>query len=127
MLRRDQRDRLAEVADAVDRQHRLVTKLEAVALLSRDVLVRQHGVHARHSERARHVDRVDAGVCVRAPHRVAPEHARFMQIARVRELAGDLRDRVLAQQALADPAEHDLLRRRAHRDAASRTASKIFA
>ena len=35
MLGGDERDRLAEVADAVDREHRLVAELEAVALLAR--------------------------------------------------------------------------------------------
>ena len=35
MLGRDERDRLAEVEDAVDREHRLVGELEPVALLAR--------------------------------------------------------------------------------------------
>ena len=35
MLGGDERDRLAEVEDAVDREHRLVGELEPVALLAR--------------------------------------------------------------------------------------------
>ena len=35
VLRGDERDRLAEVADAVDREHRLVRELEPVRLLPR--------------------------------------------------------------------------------------------
>ena len=49
MLGRDERDRLALVADAVDREHRLVGELEPVALLPRDVGVREHGVDAGHA------------------------------------------------------------------------------
>ena len=45
----DDRDRLAEVAHAVEREHRLVGELEAVALLAGDVLVREHRVDARAS------------------------------------------------------------------------------
>ena len=47
MLGRDERDGLAEVADAVDREHGLVGELEPVALLARHVVVREHGVDAR--------------------------------------------------------------------------------
>ncbi len=46
-LRRDERYRLAEVADAVDREHRLVGKLEAVGLAAGHVVVREHGVDTR--------------------------------------------------------------------------------
>ena len=48
MLGRDERDRLAVVEHAVDRQHRLVCELEPVRLLAGDVVVREHGVDARH-------------------------------------------------------------------------------
>ena len=47
VLGRDERDRLAEVEDAVDREHGLVGELEPVALLARDVVVGEHGVDAR--------------------------------------------------------------------------------
>src|SRR5262249_50027368 len=40
-----------------------------------------------------------------AAERVAPEHPGRVQVAGVRELAGDLRDRVGAGEALADPAD----------------------
>ena len=105
MLGRDERDRLAEVAHAVDRQHRLVGELEPVRLPARHVLVRQHRVHARHPDRLGDVDLRDARVRVRAAHRVAPEHPRRVQVARVRELALDLRRAVGTPDALADPAE----------------------
>ena len=48
LLGGDDRDRLAEVAHAVDREHRLVAELEAVQLVAGDVLVREHGVDAGH-------------------------------------------------------------------------------
>ena len=46
MLGGDDRDRLAEVEDAVDREHRLIGELEPVGLLPGHVLVREHRVHA---------------------------------------------------------------------------------
>ena len=46
MLGGDERDRLAEVAHAVDGEHGLVGELEAVALLAGDVVVREHGMNA---------------------------------------------------------------------------------
>ena len=45
----DDRDRLADVAHPVGREHRLVGELEPVDLLSGHVGVRQHRVHARHA------------------------------------------------------------------------------
>ena len=51
--------------------------------------------------RGRDVDLEDARVRVRAAHGLAPEHPGGLQVARVRELAGDLRDRVGAAPALA--------------------------
>ena len=53
----DERDRLAEVAHAVDREHRLVGELEPVALLAGNVLVREHGMDAGHRDRLGDVDR----------------------------------------------------------------------
>ena len=49
VLRGDEGDRLAEVAHAVDRQHRLVGELEPVVLLPGHVLVGQDGVDAGHA------------------------------------------------------------------------------
>jgi hypothetical protein len=114
MLRRDERDGLTEIADAVDREHGLVLELEAVELLSGDVFVREHGVHAGSRERGGNVDRVDACVRVRAAQRVAPEHALGLQVARVRELAGHLRDPVRAPNDLADAPELELRRSGGH-------------
>jgi len=128
MLGGDERDRLAEVAHPVDREHRLVGELQAVGLRARNVRVREHPVNAGHGERLRDVDLDDPRVRVRAADGVTPEHPRGEEVARVRELAGHLRDRVDAARRLADPPQLEPARGRAHvREAARRTASKIFA
>jgi hypothetical protein len=131
MLGGDERDRLAEVADAVDRKNRLIEELEPVRLASGHVGVGEDRVHARDRERAREVDRPHARVRVRAAQRVAPEHSRGLKVARVLELPRRLGNPVGAGDALADPADLDVPSgqdpRGAHaRSAASRTASKIF-
>ena len=127
MLGGDQRDRLAEEAHPVDREHGLVGELEPVAFLARHVLVREHRVDAGHAERGGDVDPGDQRVRVRAADRVAPEHVRVHEVARIGELARRLRDPVDARDALADAAELELARcRRAHAPAASLTASRIF-
>ena len=90
------------VADAVDREHRLVGDLEAVRLRARHVGVRQHGVDAGQSEGCGDVDRENAGVGVRAADGVAPEHARRLEVAREGELALGLGHGVGADDALAD-------------------------
>ena len=95
----DERDRLAEVAHPVEREHRLVGELEPVALVAGDVLVREDGVDAGHRDGLRDVDRDDARVRVRAAEGVAPEHPGGEEVARVGELAGDLRDPVDALDA----------------------------
>ncbi len=129
VLRGDERDRLADVAHAVDREHRLVGELEPVALRARYVGVREDGVHAGHGQRLRDVDREHARVRVRAPHRVAPEHPGGVEVGRVRELAGRLRRAVGAEDEVADAADAELRDgRRGHGCAAAAlTASKIFA
>ena len=121
------RDRLAVVADAVDREHRLVAELEPVHLLPGHVLVRQHRVDARHRHRLGDLDRNDARVGVGAADGLAPEHPGGGEVARVGELAGRLRDSVAALDDLADTAELEPAHGRAHAPAAIRTASKIFA
>ena len=126
MLGGDERDRLPEVADAVDREHRLVAELEAVQLLARDILVGEHRMHAGHRQGARDVDPVDTRVRVRAADGLSPQHSRRVEVARVRELARDFRNGIRSPRDLADPPEDDLPRGSAHRDAASLTASKIF-
>jgi hypothetical protein len=108
VLRGDERDRLAEVADAVDREHRLVGELEPVRLRARHVGVREDRVHSLHRERLRDVDLEDPRVRVRAADGVAPEHPRREQVARVGELAGHLRHRVAAPDDFADAAELQL-------------------
>src|SRR5204863_1727320 len=128
LLRGDERDRLAVVADAVTSEHGLVGELEAVGLRAGHVLVREHCVDAGHLQRLAEVDFEDPRVRVRAAQRMAPEHPGRGEVARVCELAGDLRDRIDALDALADTPELEPARCRAHaREAANLTASKIFA
>jgi hypothetical protein len=126
----DERHRLADVAHPVDREHRLVGELQAVRFPAGHVGVGEDRVHPRHGERPREVDGDDPRVRVRTAQRVAPEHPRRRQVARVVERALDLRDRVVAQEPLADPPDpwSRPWRGDAHRrSAASCTASKIFA
>ena len=101
----DDCDRLPEVAHVLHGQDRLVGELEAVALLSRDVLVREHGVNAGHPARLARVDALEARGRVRAADGVAEEHAGGEEVARVGELAGDLGDGVDAADGLADAPE----------------------
>ena len=119
VLGRNDRDRLAEVADAVDREHRLVGELEPVGLCARDVGVGQHRMDPGHADGLRDVDLGDQGVRVRAAQRVAPEHPGCEEVARVGELAGHLRDRVDPLDAFADTAELERAGGRAHEPAAS--------
>ena len=130
VLGSDDRDRLADVAHPVDRENGLVGELEAVELRAGHVGMREHRVDAGNPQRGREVDPHDPGVGVVAAQRVAPEHPRRGEVARILELAGDLRHRVVPQHALADAADRQAGTRAdgAHvRSAASRTASKIFA
>ena len=105
VLGRDDDDRLADVAHAVDREHRLVGELEPVELRPRDVGVRQHRVDAVEAQRGAQVDRDDPRMRVRAAQGVAPQHPRRREIARVGELTRDLRHGVVSEQPLADPAD----------------------
>ena len=115
MLGGNEHDRLAEVAHAVDREHRLIAELEPVALLARNVRVRENRVHAGHRHRLGNVDRRDARMSMRAAHGVAPEHPGCAEVARERKLALDLRDAVGAKDCVADTAEFELARRRGRR------------
>ena len=105
VLGSDEGNRLAEVAHLVDGKHGLVGELEAVALLSRDVAVREDGVNPGHALRLDGGDSLDLCGRVWAADGVAVEHARGEEIARVGELAGDLGDSVDATDGLADAAE----------------------
>ena len=126
LFRRDDRHGLAEVADAVDREHRLVGELEAVGLLAGDVVVLENRVDAGHRERLGRVDREDPRVRVRAAHRLAPEHPRGVEVARVRELARDLGDGIRATRGRRRASPTERARGRGHRPAATWTASRIF-
>src|SRR5205823_3237383 len=61
--------------------------------------------------RLRDVDGEDEGVGVGAPKGVPVEHPRRVEVARVGELAGDLRDAVDTPDTLADTAELELANR----------------
>jgi hypothetical protein len=65
-------------------------------------------MHSVHRERLRDVDLANPRVRVRAADGVTPEHPGREEVARVGELAGDLRHRVAALDDLADPAELQL-------------------
>ena len=114
MLGSDDRDRLAEVADALDRKHRLVGELEPVRLRARDVCMREHGVDSGHADGFRDVELLDQRVRVRAADRVSPEHPGGEEVARVGELPRHLRDRVDALDTLADPAKLERASGRVH-------------
>ena len=105
MLGGDDRDRLADVPDAVDREHRLVGELEPVSFLPGTSACVSTAWTPGSVERRREVDRDDPRVGVRAAQRVAPEHPGRGEVARVRELARHLRRRVVPQDALADAAD----------------------
>ena len=130
VLGRDDRDRLADVPHAVDREHRLVGELEAVELRARHVRVGQDRVDAGDPERRVEVD-PDIRACACGLRSVSPQSIPGAE----RSLAysnspGDLGHRVVARQPLADAADGERVRvvGDAHaRSAASRTASKIFA
>ncbi len=94
LLGSDDCHRLAVVADAVAREDRLVGELEPVGLPAGDVVLRQHRVDTWQRERLGDVDLEDPSVRMRAADGPPPEHPRLVQVARVRELARDLRDRV---------------------------------
>ena len=94
-VRRDDRDRLADVAHELFGEDRLVVAIhEAVRLLSRDVLLREDRPHARELRRGGAVDALDARVRMRAAERHAVEHPLAPEIARVLELALYFGDRV---------------------------------
>src|SRR4029078_9442726 len=95
-------------------QHRRVGELEAVALLARHVAMREDGMDAGHPSGLRGADALHLRGRVRAADSVAVEHPRGEQVARIRELAGALRDGVDAADGLADATELETARRRAH-------------
>ena len=127
LLGGDERDRLAVEAHALGGEHGLVGELEPVGLAAGDVGLRQNGVHSGHGHGGRHVDREDAGVRMRAADRAPPEHAGRLEVARVHELAGDLRDRVGAADGRHRSPTFERPRERSCGCAAARTASMIFA
>ena len=129
VLRRDERDGLAVVADAVDREHRLVGELEPVGLAPGTSACVSTACTPGIVDGLRDVDRDDAGVRVRAPQRVAPQHPGGAEVARVGELALDLRRPVRPRGDPRESRPRAPSRRRLgrrHARAAARTASKIF-
>jgi hypothetical protein len=107
VLGRHKRDRLAEVAHLAHGQDGLVGELEPVALLTRNVPVREDGVDAGHALGLRGADALHLRGGVRAADGVAVEHPRGEEVARVGELAGDLGDGVDPANGLADTAEFE--------------------
>ena len=93
MVGGDQRDRLALVADHVDREHRLVLVLEAVVLGAGHVVVGEYGEDTRRLQRLTDVDAQDPGRRMRAAQRDAPQHVVHPEVAGVGEVAGDLERR----------------------------------
>ncbi len=91
LLGSDDRHGLAEVADALQRKHGLVAELEPVQLLSGNVLVGQDRVHSWKRAGLGGIDAHDARMRMGTADRLTPEHPSCVQVARVRELAGDLR------------------------------------
>ncbi len=98
-------DRLTVVTYPAVGENRGVLDLQAVVLhLGRQVVVRQHRVHAGHGERLGDVDGDDLGVGDGAAQRLAPEHVLVPHVRGVRELAGDLEGAVRAKNRFADAA-----------------------
>ena len=135
MLSRDQRDRLAPIADEIEGEDRLVGDLEAIDLLTGNVLVREHHDHAGCGTGGGRIDRDDARIWVRAAHGRAPKHAVDLEVRRVGEVASHLEHAVGPADVLPDAAVDRGMRREArlrrdHRDIrpeARWTASMIFA
>src|SRR5881396_2894403 len=100
---RDERHRLAPVADVIGREDWLVFDLEPVHILAPQVMVREHCPHAGHGASLGDVDVDDPRVRVRAAHRRAPQHPLGPQFRRVGEGAAHLGAPVWAADALADP------------------------
>ena len=123
----DESDRLAEVEDSIDGEHRLILKLEPVVLRARDIGMGEHRVHARHRDGGRDVELGDPRVRMGTAQRVAPEHPRHDQVAGVDELALHLRRSIEPRDELPDLADPKRARGLGHSPTAMRTASKIFA
>ena len=126
LLGRDDRDRLAEVAHAVDREHRLVGELEAVGLLPGNVLVGEDGVDAgqgarRRSRRSR-AARARAG-CARCGPQSIPAACRSLEYANSPVTFGTASARRVAVAACPRRTRPG---GGAHRSAARWTASRIF-
>jgi hypothetical protein len=104
MVGGDKRDRLALVADHVDREHRLVLVFEPVVLGAGHVVVGEHGEDAGRLQRLGDVDAQDPGGGMRTPQGDAPEHVVHPQVTGVREVPRDLERPVGPERRLADPA-----------------------
>ena len=105
-LRHDDRNRLADVADLVMGQQRLL-RIDELVLHQRRPFARQRQLRIRHRRQladklrpgqhmenagrrrgARHVDRLDARMRVRAPHQHRMQHVRQFEIGNVLAAAG---------------------------------------
>ncbi len=106
---RHQCHRLALVPDLVPGQDRLVGVLEPVGLVSRYVIMGQHGGDPGHGQRLADVDPRDQGPGMRAAQGGPPQHPVQPQVGGVGKLPGHLLQPVGAGRALADSAP-DLFR-----------------
>ena len=98
----DHGDGLADEADVVGGEHRLVGTDQAVGRLARHVGCGEHGGDARHRQRLGHVDRDDARVRVRRAQGGTPHRAVDRQVRREGEAALGLDDPVRPHRRVAD-------------------------
>src|SRR5206468_11068231 len=86
-LRRDDRDRLTDIADLAARENGLVELHETEELARRQLVRGDDRLHAAHLLRGGRVDSRDPRMRVRAPHRRTEEHPLPAEVAAVLELA----------------------------------------
>src|SRR5699024_1939561 len=86
----DQRDRLPLVTNPLGREHRLVVLFEPVRVLTGHILVGEHRVHPRGTNRLGDVDTPDPGGGMRAAQRRTPNHVLVPQVGGIGEFAAHL-------------------------------------
>ena len=87
------------VQDLVSRHHivRCISKVDGAfteidegVVCSRKISARDHGTHARQRFRGRSVDRLDSGMCMRAPENRALQESGELDVSSVNRPTGDL-------------------------------------
>jgi hypothetical protein len=99
---RDGGNGIADEAHLVHRQRRLVLRPRDDAVARRQIAAGDRRVHARHRQRLRDVDALDARVRVRAPERLGVQHARQLNVVGVDRLTGRFGQTVGLALRLAD-------------------------